>query len=597
VYSRFAAPDGDAVATGARCELGYGALQTSRDEHEQPMTLDGRVWISADVRLDDREGLLALLGDRVAAGTRSDDAALVLLAYARWGDRFLEHLAGEFAFALWDPSRNRLICARDQIGVAPLHYSLVGDQLLVSSSLDALFLHLGVSDRLNESAIADFLLFGRAESFGATAFQSIRRLAPGHRLDWAPNGLLVQRYWRQPEYAPLLRLRRPESYVAHFGHLLERAVADRSTSETVSVQLSGGMDSTAVAAMARIANTRSGRATENVRAITAVLGGSSGDREGDYAALVAKHLNIALEIADDSQLPVTDPLAGTAFVTPEPTPYRWTELEYRVAAAAAEHSRICLSGLGGDPVMAHVPWFWAQWLRDGHPLRLALALTDHVRLFKQRPHPHLRQTAQSMWQLRRVPSPDVPPWLQRDLAVRASAAGRLRRMSQQPTRSWDKRSLTHDPVWHTWFTWGDPTFTRLPMRVRHPFIDLRLLEFAARVPPDPWFANKWILRQATAGLLPTQVRSRPKTPLVDAGRAGMTHAARARLVELIDAVPEAGRFLDLGALADAIRDPGKPRQNLALSPPFGLLIWLYYRSRPQGHFLGRSLGLRNLNME
>ena len=76
-----------------------------------------------------------------AAHDGADDAELLLAAYAAWGERFLDRVAGDFAFVLWDTRHARLLCACDQIGVVPLHYAQLGDRLLVASSPELLLLH------------------------------------------------------------------------------------------------------------------------------------------------------------------------------------------------------------------------------------------------------------------------------------------------------------------------------------------------------------------------------------------------------------------------------------------------------------------------
>src|SRR5204862_5694714 len=97
-----------------------------------------------------------------------------------WGERLVEHIAGDFAFAIWDAGAQRLLCARDQIGVAPLHYARAGRGLLVATCLEALLSHPATSHALDEQAVADFLVFGDYTDFGATAFAAVRQLPPAH---------------------------------------------------------------------------------------------------------------------------------------------------------------------------------------------------------------------------------------------------------------------------------------------------------------------------------------------------------------------------------------------------------------------------------
>lgn len=581
-YASFAGPDGSSTEFGDGWALGHCLLHTGHGESSTgPVTLDGRVWLSADVRLDDRAALItALTGCDARPDAAADDAELVLRAYAAWGEEMLEHLAGDFAFALWDSHRRVLICPRDQFGIVPLHYTAVGDQVLVASSVELLLLHPEVSPALDETAIADWLMMGQATDFESTTFAAIRCVAPAHFLRFSHGDVRLRRYWRSPEFLPLLRFGRPDDYVTHFRALFERAVADRIAPGALSAQLSGGMDSTAITAMAhRLRAT--GNAGGELRAVTAVLGGASGDREGEWASLIAQALGIQQDLIDDSQRLASDPFAVPKLLTPEPTPYQWTDWQYELVRVAADHARTCLGGLGADLLLGFAPWYWVQWLTAGQVRRLAIAVRDQARLFGERPHPHLRITAHVLLHEWRSPARTPPEWLGKELAARTDAAGRLRDRSPGSVWKADKRSLSSDPIWQTWFTWADPTYTRLPLRVRQPFMDVRLLEFAASIPPHPWLVRKRILREATADLLPSAIRERRKTLLVAAPRAGTSAHHRERLAEMIRSVPDAERFVDTSALASAIlrrrdSDPHDP----ALDRPIGLVQWLLHWKRP-----------------
>jgi asparagine synthase (glutamine-hydrolysing) len=582
-FARSAGPDGHRVHTGETCALGHALMRTDDRQLAQPISLDGEVWLTADARLDDRAGLIAALGPhtgRIGAGT--DDAELLLHAYAAWGDAFLDRVAGDFAFALWDSRRRRLLCARDQIGIVPLHYVELRGCLLVASSPELLLLHPHVPDHLDEAAIADFLLAGQPSDFGATAFLAVRCVAPAHTLSWDYGQVRLRRYWRQADFAPLLRLRRRGDYIERFGGLLQSAVDDRVPSGPLAVQLSGGMDSTTVAALASRSRHRRPGIGADLRGVTAVLGGDSGDREGDYARLAADWLQIGADVVDESTRAPTDPFAPPRPLTPEPTPYQWTDAGYQLAAIAADHARVCLSGLGADPLLTLVPWYWAEWLAAGHVVRLALAFADHVRLFGDRPHLGVEAGARFARQARTVFA-TPPPWMDAGLAARVDATARLRALAPRSASMLDRRNLSAAPAWQAWFTWADPGYTGLALRFRHPMTDLRLIDFAARVAPHPWFEGKRILREATEGLLPDSVRERPKTPRIAASRASATPAAADALCQLVRAVPAAERFVDPESLMAAIRTPRRHDwDDRQLSFALGLVHWLAHWRRPIG---------------
>lgn len=559
------------------CGLGHAPLTSDSDE-DGPTTLDDRLRLTADVRLDARGDLCrALRTPGARLQDHPSDADLVLHAYDMWGEMFLERLAGDFAFALWDGRAQRLLCARDQLGLVPLHYVVQGDRLLVATDIDALLLHPGVGDALDESAISDFVAMGHYADRGATAFASIRRLPAGHTLTWAEGNVRVRRYWQLCEWEPLARFARPEEAQERFRELLDVAVADRLTTDRATVQLSGGMDSTSVAASALGEFRSRGLPTAALRAFTGVLGGDTGDREGEFATLVASDLGLPIDVLDASSFPAVDPFSTPALLTPEPTDYRPTDFELEYARLPARHAPVALSGHGGDALLMFVPWYWIEWLVRGRVVRLARACADRVRLEGGRPRPHVRAILNATADARRGRRPPSPPWLLSDHPVRGGGRTAARRRLPDPVRALDARSLASDPFWPALFLRGDPSFTREPVRFRYPLLDLRLVRFVRSLAPEPWLVDKRVLRDAASGRLPDRVRERRKTPLVRVPTSVPPTIHRA-LVELVRRSPELDRFLDPAALVAALGEESTSRRQRELGRALGLAHWLWHRN-------------------
>src|SRR5438552_13183588 len=161
-FMTFRGPDEQRIWVDGNVGFGHTLLRTTfESEHEhQPFTLDGRVWIVADARVDAQADLIAKLasrGEEVERGV--PDVELLLRAYLAWGEDCVDHLLGDFAFAIWDGPKRRLFCARDHLGVKPFFYAASSSCVILSNTLNALRLHPSVSDALNELAIGDFLLF------------------------------------------------------------------------------------------------------------------------------------------------------------------------------------------------------------------------------------------------------------------------------------------------------------------------------------------------------------------------------------------------------------------------------------------------------
>ena len=209
--------------------LGHTLLRTTKESlaERQPAGLEGRYWITADARLDGRTDLLAALDlAESGIGHSLPDSELILRAYAKWGSACVEHLRGDFSFAIWDAPAKQLFCARDQFGIKPFYYANVGSVLVFSNTLNCIRLHPAVSGRLNDLAIADFLLFDMIQEPAATSFADIQRLPPAHTLVCGRDGISLRRYWVLPVSAPIHH-KRPMECVEQFRELLDQAVADR----------------------------------------------------------------------------------------------------------------------------------------------------------------------------------------------------------------------------------------------------------------------------------------------------------------------------------------------------------------------------------
>ncbi|MBL4812768.1 MAG: hypothetical protein JKX69_10545 [Rhodobacteraceae bacterium] len=240
-------PDGTTSWLGAEAGFGYCRLASTTDE-QMPVhdTQTGAVLVG-DIRLDNRAGLLASLGCDPALG----DGALVMLAWRRWGAACLDHLMGDFAFAIWQPQRRALFLARDQIGMRQLNYTFVeGKFIAFATEAEPLLALDDVPLRLNPTRVADFLDGGMEHAdLTSTFFEGIYRLPPAHCLTFEGQKPHLRRYWQLEPVAELV-LDSDAAYEAAFAKVFEQALQDRLRSVgAVGAMLSGGMDSGTIAAL------------------------------------------------------------------------------------------------------------------------------------------------------------------------------------------------------------------------------------------------------------------------------------------------------------------------------------------------------------
>ena len=294
-YLSFRGPDAREVWADGPIGFGHTLLRTTDESltERQPATLEGRYTITADARIDCRADLIARLAN---AGRKvrqnGPDSELILHAYAAWGEECVEHLRGDFAFAIWDSRWKTLFCARDHFGVKPFYFAQAGETFIFSNTLDCLRLHPGISGEVNERAIGDFLLFGMNCDIATTTYRDIQRLAPAHSMTVSAAEIRTRRYWTAPTDGRI-RYKRPDEYVEHFQSLMEAAVAERLRTKRVGILLSGGLDSSAIAATAHGISVGSGGKLD-LRAYTVTYDSLIPDKDGEYARQVAEFLRIPI---------------------------------------------------------------------------------------------------------------------------------------------------------------------------------------------------------------------------------------------------------------------------------------------------------------
>jgi asparagine synthase (glutamine-hydrolysing) len=512
---RYRGPDRQSTWVDGAAGFGHALLRTASDaRHDpQPLTLDRQAWIVADARLDGRQELIAALRARGRVVETAGDAALILHAYHVWHDRCVDHLRGDFAFAIWDVTARRLLAARDHFGVKPLYYACSDGAIVVSNTLRCLRMYPQLGDRLDDHAIADFLMFGANQDPTSSIFAGIRKVEPASTIACSAmpaSAVVSRRYWSLP-LGGRVRYRRSHEYVDHFNQLLDQAVTDRLGDHRAGIWMSGGLDSTAIAASAR---RQADDGACRLAAHTVVYDSLIPDHERRYAREVARVLDVPIEflVADEYR-----PLAGWErqdLSPPEPIDEPFLSMRNKQLRRAAMHSRVWLGGDGGD-----------ELLLQSYVLDLAQRMpvvelgSDLVRTLARRCRPGVGLRARlHAWRGRCAPIPPLPDWVDRGFAARVNMEDRWRQVhAAGPVGTHALRPEAQGRLaagqWASSFEAYDPGATGVLVEYRTPFLDLRLVEFGLAIPPLPWCVKKHLLRVALRGVLPSAVRHRPKTPL------------------------------------------------------------------------------------
>jgi asparagine synthase (glutamine-hydrolysing) len=572
----FRGPDAQVVWIDRNVGFGHTLLKTTDEsEHErQPFTLDGTVWIVADARVDARRDLIPRLRAHGHENLSPDatDVELILRAYQTWGESCVEQLIGDFGFAIWDRPRQRLFCARDHLGVKPFFYARRGNTLVFSNTLDCIRQHPAVSDRLNDLAIADFLLFDANQDPATTSFADIQRLPPAHSAIFSADGTEIRRYWTLPIDEPVY-FRHDDDYVDRFNELLNQAVDDRLRTKKISIFMSGGLDSPTLAATASsIMYCRS--AYPGVRAFTTVLEGFDGN-ERRYAGAVAEHLGIAIDFRDLTGEGFDPDWEKTTFHTPEPTANAANLFsDQDQHRAMAQHSRVWFYGEGPDNALRHEWRFhFSDLIRRRQFARLVTALRHSVVRSRRIPFiSGFSRQIRTLWD-GQSQSPNFPAWLNPDLSRHLGLRQRWEEHERESSAPHPHRPEAYEYVegapWHDLFARFDPEVTAVASDVRHPFLDLRLLRYMLAVPVIPWCREKYLVRRAMQGKLPETVLRRPKSPL--RGDSQWAHARRRGMNKLDPA-------FGLEAYVDVKAVPDQASQDM-------IDFWIDFRPRALSYWL------------
>jgi asparagine synthase (glutamine-hydrolysing) len=466
--------------------------------------------------------LRSLAAELGATGSSSPERVLEL-AFARWGEDVLPRLRGSFVLAMWDPRRRTGLLAVDHLGVGGLYLHESHGQLIFATELLDLGRMLPSRPAPASRSVVQWLADGYLES-GETLWDGVRRLEGGHLVRLEGDRWRTAPYW-SPRYQQPERIDVHEA-TSRLGAALAGAVRDRmAPTGTTGVLLSGGLDSSAVAAFARSLDPPGGP----LKAYTHVYPEHPEMDESRLVELTASALAIPWE-------PQPAPIVGTlpaafefqlAWEVPPATPML-AFTQPLLERAARDGVSVMLDGEGGDELFDCSPYLIADRLRRGR-LREAMALVR--RLPDAGPNPSRRELLalageyglkgaaphsfhRTIRRLRR-PHRYAAPWL--------TAPGARLYVEARDEWAWKRRA---GPLWWSFLanlltSWreqmGAYDFFRqrdtlAGIETRHPLLDdVDLIEVVLRLPPDLSFdpeLTRPLERELLAGVLPDEIRLR-----------------------------------------------------------------------------------------
>ena len=534
-------PHGEQVVADGPVGIATALLDVGDRRLAPAWAADGPLLVAGQVRLDAREALVeALHRSNVRADLRNADIHLFAQAWRAWGDDAPSRLLGDFSVAIHDRASHGTTLVRDPFGVRMLFYHDDAQRLVASNTL-ATLLDAGASRELDEDAIADFVAEGFNEDPSTTTFRAVKRVPPACLVTVHPTGSRETRcYWTLPTPA-IDRSRNAETIVADFRLLLEAAVRDRMRTPALTVFMSGGLDSTTLAAIAARQEVHARIVAQSAHLPTLVPTDDTA-----RARLAAKHIGIPHELSDVDEYGYRE---GTTLAIPDtlepsgdPDLLGLQALMHR----ASEHAPVAFWGEDPDAYLS--PPHLAELLRGSAPHQFALDLIGHLLRERARPYLGVRALVRRRRAAMRASHEEQggPPWLRADLRARRAERIRAREGPPHPTRSVAAERLAQYH-WQPFLESLDAGFHGIPLDVRLPYLDLRLIHYALALPAMPWLQGKRLLREAARGLIPEEVRCTPKR--------GMPGLYEARIAQWWGRTPASfvpssafARFVDVGKL-------------------------------------------------
>jgi asparagine synthase (glutamine-hydrolysing) len=467
--------------------------------------------------------------------THSDTEVIVHL-YEQHGDAFVEHLNGQFAIALWDDRRERLLLVRDRIGIAPLFFTRQGERLLFASEVKALLSQQAAAPRLNAAALDQIFTFWTPVGTH-TLFENIHSLAPGTLLIAERAGQRIERYWdwQFPEAPDDYASGDEDELAAHLHDLLVDATQIRLRADVpVGAYLSGGLDSSVLTSLIKH------HSATPLRTFSIGFADQSFD-ESSYQRLMIEHLQ-----TEHSHLQCSTREVGEQFVDTirhaETSVLRTAPVPMGMLSGMVRQQgyKVVLTGEGADEVLggydlfkeSKIRQFWARQPQSQWRPLLLKRLYPYLDVTAGRAQTYLQNfygigldapaapcfSHLTRWDTTAKAKVFFADGLQQQL--RADALDTLQ-ATLPPMQHWNSfnrgQYLEAKTLMGEYLlcSQGDRMLMRNSVEGRFPFLDHRVIEFANRLPPRVKMKvlnEKHLLKRAMRRYLPTAIADRHKQP-------------------------------------------------------------------------------------
>ncbi|MFZ4763681.1 MAG: asparagine synthase (glutamine-hydrolyzing) [Roseimicrobium sp.] len=349
---RHRGPDDQGLWTSASVQASFAhtrlsIIDLSAAGHQPMTTPDGRYTITFNGEIYNYRALRESLQREGVAFATQTDTEVILRLFEKQGEACVEHLRGMFAFAIWDEWERSCFLARDRFGIKPLYVAEQGDRLIFASELRAVLASALVPPKTDAQALARYLQTGSVPE-PQTLIEGVRMLEAGCAIHWQDGNTRQHRWWRIA-FPKSETVSREEASTRTRAALLDSVEHHFVSDVPVGIFLSGGLDSTALLALAHATGRR------NIQTFSIGVDDATRD-ESSLARRTAEHFG-----TQHTELRLTAEKARVLFTQfleaiDQPTIDGFNT--FTVAGLAREHGmKVVLSGLGGDELFAGYPSF------------------------------------------------------------------------------------------------------------------------------------------------------------------------------------------------------------------------------------------------
>jgi len=424
------------------------------------------------------------------------DTEVLLKAYHHWGDRFVEHLHGMFAFAIVERDSGRVLLGRDRLGIKPLYLTEDAHRIRFASSLPALLAGGRVDTRIDSVALHHYMTFHSVVPAPRTILRGVTKVPPASLVAIEPDGKRITTTYWEPDFTRSAERAdwSEQDWEDAVLDSLRVAVERRLVADVpVGCLLSGGVDSSLIVGLLAEAG-QHGLKTFSIGFES--VGGVAGD-EFKYSDIIAERFGTdhhQIRIGTDRMLPALD---GAIAAMSEPMVSHDCVAFYLLSQEVAKHVKVVQSGQGADEVFAGYHWY--PPLGAPEAASLEGAVDSYRKAFFDRDRAGYDALVSPAFAVDGDPSLD---FVTQHFAKPGAETGIDRGLRLDTTVM-----LVDDPVKRVdnmTMAWG--------LEGRVPFLDHELVELAASCPPELKIAHdgKGVLKQAARKVIPSEVIDRPK---------------------------------------------------------------------------------------